>query len=129
MSLRGFLTGLGLVAALGFAGAAQAQTTGLSGLHDALHLNPSQEAAWNAYKAAMPQPAEARARHHAAAMLFPTLPAPRRIDLVEAEMRQDLADLRHEGDALKAFYATLTTDQQRIFDAQTLPSSSEDEDQ
>jgi hypothetical protein len=127
MSLRGFLIGLGL--AVGLATGAQAQTAGLTALHDALRLTPTQETAWSAYKAAMPQPAQARARHHAAAMLFPTLPAPRRIDLVEAEMRQDLADLHREGDALKAFYATLTTDQQRIFDAQTLPSSSEDEDQ
>jgi hypothetical protein len=129
MSLRGFLIGLGLVGGLAVGMAAQAQTTTLTALHDALHLTPAQEAAWSAYAAQMPTPAQARARHHAAAMLFPTLTAPRRIDLVEAEMQQDLADLRREGDALKAFYATLDSDQQHIFDAQTLPSSSQDEDQ
>jgi hypothetical protein len=61
-------------------------------------------------------------------MLFPTLTAPRRIDLVEAEMQQDLADVHRQSEALKAFYATLTPDQQRIFDIQTLPSESSDDD-
>jgi hypothetical protein len=57
-------------------------------------------------------------------MLFPTLTAPRRIDLVEAEMQQDLADLHRQAQALKAFYAILTPPQQRTFDTKTLPPPS-----
>jgi hypothetical protein len=126
MSKRSVLAALTFAFAL--AGAATAAPPSLGALHDALHLTAGQEAAWSAYQALIPPPAQARARHQAAAMLFPTLTAPRRIDLVEAEMQQDLADVHRQSEALKTFYATLTPDQQRIFDIQTLPSESSDDD-
>ena len=121
MSLRKCLTGLGLCVGLSFASAAWAQGPNLTALHDALHLAAGQEAAWSAYKASVAPPAQAQQRRRAAAMLFPTLTAPRRIDLVEAEMQQDLADLHRQAEALKVFYATLSPAQQRTFDTQTLP--------
>ena len=43
------------------------------------------------------------------------------MDLVEAELRAELQDLQGQSRALKAFYATLSPEQQRIFDARTLP--------
>jgi len=55
--------------------------------------------------------------------MFPTLTAPRRMALIEAEMQQALAELRHQAQALNAFYGTLTPSQQRVFDTQTLPPS------
>ena len=122
MLLRKSVFGLGFVIGLALAGAAAAQQgPNLTALHDALHLTASQESAWSAYKASVAPQAGADQRRRAAARLFPTLPAPRRIDLVEAEMRQDLEDLHRQAEALKTFYATLDTQQQRIFDQQTLP--------
>ena len=53
--------------------------------------------------------------------MFANLSAPQRMDLVEAEMRQELLDLQQQSQALKAFYATLSPEQKSIFDAQTLP--------
>ena len=134
MSLR--ICSVAVVLAAGLAaGGAQAQGPqrgpNLNALHDALHLTPAQEPAWNAYKATATPSAQALQRRRSAAMLFPTLTAPRRVDLVEAEMQQDIADLHRQGEALKAFYAGLTPAQQRTFDTQTLPprqSSEDDED-
>jgi hypothetical protein len=124
MLFRKPLLGFGVLAALALASGAKAQQQppNLTALHDALHLTAAQESAWSAYKASVIPPAGAQARRQAAAELFPTLPAPRRIDLVEAEMQQDMDELHRQAQALKTFYATLDTQQQRIFDTQTLPS-------
>ncbi len=53
--------------------------------------------------------------------MFPNLSAPQRMDLIEAEMKQELVDLQQQSQALKAFYATLSLEQKKTFDAQTLP--------
>jgi hypothetical protein len=101
--------------------AQQVTTNPLDGLHQALNLNPMQENAWRTYRAQLSAPNQAQDRRQAAQRLFPTLNAVQRMDLVEAEMKQDLLDLDRQSKALKAFYATLTPDQQRIFDKRTLP--------
>jgi len=121
MAIRTSLTGLGLCAALALATTAHAQSPNLPVLHDALHLSAAQEAGWNAYKASVSIPEQAQQRRRSAASLFATLTAPRRMDLIEAEMQQDLADLHRQSQALKAFYGSLNADQQRTFDTQTLP--------
>ncbi len=92
-----------------------------AGLHDALHLSAAQEPAWASYRAAAPSPGVTERRRRAAAALFPTLESPRRIDLVEAEMRQELLELQRQSQALKGLYAVLSADQQRVFDERTLP--------
>jgi hypothetical protein len=129
MMLRKALIGLGLCAGLAFATAARSQAPNLTALHDALHLTPAQESAWSTYQALIPAPADAQSRHQAAASLFRTLPAPRRIDLVQAEMEQDLADVHRQALALKSFYATLDADQQHTFDTMTLPPANSGEDE
>jgi hypothetical protein len=110
------------------AGAAQAQSVGpsngassLEQLHVALHLSAPQEGAWQLYRSAADIPDKAQMRRRAASGLFRTLDAPHRMDLVEAEMRAELADLQRQSQALKAFYGALSPEQQRIFDARTLP--------
>ncbi len=110
-------------AVFALAGAVHAQTPDLSSLHDALHLSAAQEDAWRAYRAAITPDPQAEARHRSAAMMMTTLTTPRRVDLVDAEMEQDLMLVRRQGEAVKAFYATLTPDQQRAFDHQTMQSS------
>ncbi len=113
----------GLLAILALAVPANAQGPDPTALHDALHLTPVQEEAWRTYRIAMTPDPGAQARHTSAQMMMATLPTPRRIDLIEAEMASDLDVMRRQGQAVKTFYATLTPDQQRIFDQQTLPQS------
>ena len=55
--------------------------------------------------------------------MMASLTTPRRIDLINAEMESDLAMMRREGEAVKAFYNQLSADQQRTFDRQTLQSA------
>ena len=96
-------------------------TEPIEALHQALNLSPQQESAWAAYRSAADLPNQAQQRRSAAQALFRSVDAPHRMDLVEAEMRQELADLQRQSQALKAFYSALSPDQQRIFDARTLP--------
>lgn len=112
------------------AGAALAQPYGYGGppdqqrdlarLHAALHITAAQEGAWRAFVAANGPDPQAQARERSAQAMLPTLTAPQRVDLSIAAMQADLDTLRQRGAALKAFYATLTPDQQRIFDRETL---------
>jgi hypothetical protein len=111
------------VAGVLLAGGAHAQTTQLSSLHDALHLTDAQENGWRAYTAAIRPDAGAQARHREAGRLMVTLATPRRVDLINAEMEEDAMAVRRQGEAVKAFYASLTPDQQRTFDRQTVPPS------
>ena len=115
---------LGLPVALLWAAPGMAQqitNNPMDGLHQALNLSPAQENAWRTYRAQVSAPNQAQDRRRSAQRLFPTLNAVQRMDLVEAEMKQDLIDLDRQSRALKAFYATLTPEQQRIFDKRTLP--------
>ncbi|MDE1917691.1 MAG: Spy/CpxP family protein refolding chaperone [Sphingomonadales bacterium] len=115
---------LGLCAALMGAAPASAQmanSAAMDALHQALNLSPEQEGGWRSYRATVSAPNRAQERRRAAARMFPTLNAVQRMDLVEAEMKQDLVDFDRQSRALKTFYATLSPQQQRIFDQRTLP--------
>ncbi len=120
MMYRSFLLAFSVLA---FAGAVRAQTPDLSSLHDALHLSQAQESAWRTYTHAIAPDPQAEARHRQAALLLPTLTTPRRVDLVDAEMQDDLAVLQRQGQAVKTFYALLTPSQQLTFDRQTKPNA------
>ena len=108
-----------LFAAAALAGRADAQTPQLSGLHDALHLTAAQEDGWRAYVAAIGPDPSADARRRETARMMPTLPTPRRVDLVNAEVDADAALVHRQGAAVKAFYDSLTPAQQHAFDRQT----------
>ncbi len=104
---------------------AQNPQASIESLHQALQLSPAQEGAWQLYRSASDIPEQAQARRRAASGLFRTLDAPRRMDLVEAEMQQELIDLQRQSRALKTFYGVLTPSQRAIFDARTLPPPGE----
>jgi periplasmic protein CpxP/Spy len=55
------------------------------------------------------------------------LPTPRRVDLINAEMDQDVAAMRRQGEAVKAFYAQLTPQQQSTFDRVTAQAQAQGE--
>ncbi len=98
-----------------------AETPTMQRLHDALHLTPAQQPAWSAFAAAAGPDPEAAAQARAAQTMMPTLRAPQRVDLTIATMRAQLEAMQRRGAALRAFYTTLSPDQQAIFDRETLP--------
>jgi hypothetical protein len=67
------------------------------------------------------------ARRRSAAEMMPKLPTPRRIDLINAEMEQDMAVMRRQGEAVKAFYAQLSPQQQNTFDRVTAQAQGDQE--
>jgi hypothetical protein len=95
---------------------ARAQTPEIQRLHDALHLTAQQESSWHDYQTATRVIPEEAARRRRAIGLMPTLTAPQRVDLSIAAMQADLESFEKRGAALKAFYGTLSHDQQLMFD-------------
>jgi Spy/CpxP family protein refolding chaperone len=90
-------------------------------LHDALRLRPDQERAWQVFdEASRPDPQE-EARQRNAFERMGSLRAPQRFDLSIQMMRSDLEATERRANALRAFYATLSPEQQAIFDRETLP--------
>lgn len=89
-----------------------------------LTLTAAQEGAWTTYTAAMKPPADLMAKRTAERAELDRLSTPERIDKMKALRTQHMADMNavmdQHGDATKAFYATLTPEQQKMFDANTL---------
>ena len=86
----------------------------LAELKNELKLTPAQEPAWTAFTTAL-QPGERPARldHKDMAQLT----TPERIDKMRALRAQHAAEADRRGEATKAFYAALTPEQQKTFDA------------
>ena len=84
-------------------------------LHDKLKLNANQEGAWNAYiakiKSVEPQKRPDRAE-------IEKLPAPERMDKMFNFMQENQKRMAERIAATKKFYAVLTPEQQKIFDAE-----------
>jgi protein CpxP len=88
-----------------------------------LKLTPAQEGAWTSYTAAMTPPAGMMGQRADYAELA-KLPTPERIDKMKALRTEHMnamnATMDKHADATKAFYATLTPEQQKVFDANTM---------
>jgi protein CpxP len=85
-------------------------------LKQSLQLTPAQEPAWNAFVVRMqPQPRDSQAGGREA---WASLSTPQRLERMEAmkAQRDQAMDKRHE--AIRSFYAQLTPEQQKTFDAQ-----------
>ena len=89
-------------------------------LKPTLKLTPAQEGAWTTYTTAMKPPAEMMVKCPNRAEMD-KLSTPERIDKMKALRTQHMADMttamEQRGEATKAFYATLTPEQQKMFDA------------
>jgi periplasmic protein CpxP/Spy len=96
------------------------QSPQLQQLHDALNLRPDQDADWQAYSRSTAVNPQEMAQRRSAAQRMGSLTAPQRVDLSLQMMKEDLASLQQRGDALKAFYTTLTPDQKATFDRVTM---------
>lgn len=79
-----------------------------------LKLTDAQQGAWDAFQKAM-QP-QAHARLDRAEML--KLTTPERLDRMHALREQYAAEADQREQAIKTFYAQLTAEQQKVFDAQ-----------
>ena len=90
-----------------------------------LNLAPAQEGAWSQYVAAMQPPAdmarrmdpEQRKKMHEE---MEKLSAPERIDRRNAMKAQRDAEMTRRTEAVKNFYATLTAEQQKVYDANAM---------
>lgn len=89
----------------------------LAQLKTQLQLQPAQEAAWTSFTQAMQPPATPPARPDRSAL--EKLRTPERIDQMEALHAQRQAEMKQRGEATKTFYAQLSPEQQKTFDAQT----------
>ena len=82
-----------------------------------LKLAPAQEGAWTTFTQAM-QPRMQPMRNQREEMA--ALTTPERIDRMRTLRSERMAEADRRGEAAKAFYATLTPEQQKTFDAHTL---------
>lgn len=89
-------------------------------LHSALRLRPDQEGAWRSFEQASMPSEQEDARRQDAFQRMGQMRAPQRMDLSIQMMRSDLQEMERRGEALKAFYGTLSPDQQAIFDRETM---------
>ena len=79
-----------------------------------LQLTPAQEPAWNNFVQSMKPSTQALLDMQG----MDKLSTPERIDRMRAMRAQRDAEMDRRGDAVKGFYAQLTAEQQKIFDAE-----------
>lgn len=86
-----------------------------------LKITASQEAAWTTFTEAMKPPADMMGKRPDHAEMD-KLSTPERIDKMRALHKEHMAAMEaamdKRGDATKAFYATLSPEQQKVFDAE-----------
>jgi protein CpxP len=83
-------------------------------MHDALKITPAQEGAWQAYLSAMKSNMPQRGQFDRAA--FKDMPAPQRMEKHIEMAKAHIARMESNLAATKTFYATLTPEQQKVFD-------------
>ena len=89
----------------------------LTELKAKLKLEPGQETAWKTFADAMQPPARSPTRLDRIAM--EKLTTPERIDQMLTMHAQRDADMKKRAEATKTFYASLSAEQKKTFDAQT----------
>lgn len=89
----------------------------MTSIQSALNLKESQMAAWSAFEAAMKPPAKAdkqdRKQHKEA---FKAMTTPERLDWMQSMKAKRETEMGQRTEAIKAFYAQLTPEQQKSFD-------------
>lgn len=86
-------------------------------LKQKLVIAPAQEGAWTAWTASMQPPAQWKRPDRAE---MEKLSTPERIDRMRAMRAERNAMMDKRAEATKAFYAALTPEQKKVFDAQTV---------
>lgn len=85
-----------------------------------LKLTPAQESAWTTFAAAHKMPADMMANRPDQAALE-KLTTPERLERMKALRSQHMMAMDQRDEATKVFYATLTPEQQKVFDASAMP--------
>ena len=87
-----------------------------------LKITPAQEGAWSTFTSATQPPARPAQRPDRAAARaeFEKMTTPQRIDRMQARQAERAAMFAKRADATKTFYAVLTPEQQKTFDAQAM---------
>lgn len=97
-------------------------TQHLQELKGKLQLTPAQESAWTSFSSAMQPPAMAGG-HEQHRQDMASLSTPERLDRMKAMRTQRQAEMNghmdRRAEATKAFYATLTPEQKKVFDTET----------
>jgi hypothetical protein len=83
-----------------------------------LQITPAQEGAWSAYTAAIKPSANWQRPERSE---LEKLTTPERIDRMRAMHAARAAEMDRRGEATKTFYATLSPDQKKVFDAARAP--------
>ncbi len=94
----------------------------LAALKQKLGLSAAQEASWNTFTNALQPPAAPRMDRAAARAEFERMTTPQRLERMQARQSERAERFARRAEATRAFYATLTPEQQKTFDAQTLPA-------
>lgn len=94
----------------------------LEALKQKLELTAAQETAWNAFVEASQHRPGMGAGRHAAGEDFAKLTTPERLERMQAHAETRRAHMATRVEAIRAFYAELTPAQQKVFDAEALPS-------
>ncbi|WP_066271270.1 Spy/CpxP family protein refolding chaperone [Hydrogenophaga palleronii] len=90
-------------------------------LKDELKLTPAQEPAWNAFIArTQPQAGVGPARERGSREDWTKLTTPQRLDKMQALKAERDAAMAKRVDAIKAFYAQLNPEQQKVFDSKRI---------
>lgn len=90
-----------------------------------LKITAAQEGAWTTFTTSMQPPAKGPRPDKAE---FEKLTTPQRIDKMRAMRAERDAEMDKRADATKAFYAALTPEQQKVFDAHAMPRMHGDRD-
>ena len=87
-----------------------------------LKITPAQEGAWTTFTASMQPPAHGARQTPEQRAEFDKLATPQRIDKMREMRTQRMTEMNaamdKRGEATKTFYAALTADQQKVFDAE-----------
>jgi hypothetical protein len=106
------------IAAALWASAAAAQPP-LEDLPAILHLQLDQRPAWRTYKDALAEDRAGQSHAAAEAARLNALNTPERLDALRAQLKAQEGEFERQASATTSFYAVLSPDQRRIFDAVT----------
>ena len=89
-------------------------------LKESLKITPAQEGAWTAFTSTLQPSADMHKRRMEMRAEMDKLTTPERIDKMRALRTQRDAEMDKRADATKSFYAALSPEQQKVFDAQPM---------
>ena len=92
----------------------------LAALKEKLKITAAQEGAWSAFTSTLQPSADLHKRRMEMRAGMDKLTTPERIDKMRALRTQRDAEMDKRADATKSFYAALSPEQQKVFDAQPM---------